>query len=195
MPWYSWSIDARLCKTGGKLHEVEGSVCEKCYALRNNYNFPVVKNAQARRLAGSIHEDFVPAFILVLKTLFGRSKGENRFRWFDAGDLQDVKMLEKIRTIALATPEIVHYLPTKEPGIIAKALKKGPFPPNLIVRISNPMVGQTFKAPPMGLSYSTVGVSSAQDSSVFHCPVSQQGNKCLTCRACWEHMNINYHIH
>jgi len=34
MPWISWDIPAWECKTGGKLVNVKGSICEGCYALK-----------------------------------------------------------------------------------------------------------------------------------------------------------------
>ena len=45
MNCFSFSLDARDCITGSKLRLIEGSTCSKCYALRNNYNYPsVIKN-------------------------------------------------------------------------------------------------------------------------------------------------------
>ena len=46
MPEESFSLSARDCITGAKLHNVPDSVCAKCYALGGMYNFPVVKDAQ-----------------------------------------------------------------------------------------------------------------------------------------------------
>ena len=45
MPCYGYSIPAKYCKTGSKLAKVDGSVCNKCYALDNFYRMPVVENA------------------------------------------------------------------------------------------------------------------------------------------------------
>ena len=50
MPCPAYSIPASLCKVGGKLRKVEGSVCGKCYAMKGNYNYPAVRAALARRL-------------------------------------------------------------------------------------------------------------------------------------------------
>lgn len=200
MPWWSWSISATECITGSKLAAVEGTICSGCYALKGNYRFSNVVEAQERRLAAARTPEFVDAFVIVLKHLLKHQRRErapgvpeNRFRWFDAGDLQDVEMLDKIVQIARATPEISHWLPTRElPVIRAYLASGGNFPPNLVVRTSSPKLGVASKQRPFDLPVSTVGV----DDNVRHqCPASQQGNKCLDCDACWSTRDINYHYH
>lgn len=204
MPWFSWSISAFDCNTGGKLRKIKGSVCESCYACKGNYRFSNVTNAHARRLQALSHPRFVEAFRLVLYMLHERTKKtylykgkkikENRFRWHDSGDLQNMEHLNKIVLIAQSLPHLRFWLPTKEVGIVNKWLKKNKqFPWNLTVRVSNPMKGVDFKQRPMGLSYSTVGVTS---KNVQQCPAPNQGNQCLDCRQCWESdINVNYSLH
>ena len=203
MPWYSFSTSAFDCQTGSKLRQICGSVCSKCYACKGQYPFPNVRIAQDKRMAGTKHDDFVEAFTLVLTTLYGRGKKtynfqgntikENRFRWHDAGDIQSLEHLEKINQIALNTPFLDHWLPTKEAGYVGKFLKKHKqFSNNLTVRISNPMIGETFKTAPMGLPFSTVGVT----QGMSQCSAPQQENKCLDCRMCWDKdKNVNYKAH
>ena len=199
MPWWSWSISATECITGSKLAEVEGTVCSGCYALKGNYRFANVVEAQERRLAAARDPGFVDAFVIVLKHLLKHQRRErrpgvpeNRFRWFDAGDLQDVEMLDKIVQIARATPEISHWLPTRElPVVRAYLAGGGSFPPNLVVRTSSPKIGVAPKQRPFDLPVSTVSAPGARHD----CPASQQGNKCLSCDACWSTRDINYHYH
>jgi hypothetical protein len=198
MPWYGWSISAHECKTGGKLQEIEGTVCHGCYALKGFYNMGNVQAALNRRLDGLKQDDFVPDFIFVLNTLYDKQKSkvkENRFRWHDSGDLQDVKHLQKIVDICQGTPRLVHYLPTKEPAIVRDFIKKGGvIPKNLFVKVSVPKVGDTFKRQPHGLDFAAVGRN--DDPELFQCPaLAKQGNKCLDCRACWKLGNINYPLH
>lgn len=203
MPWWAWSIDARECRTGSKLRKIENSVCSKCYACKGFYVFKAPRNAMARRLEALKHPQFVEAFILTLNTLYRRGKKtylvdgqqvkENRFRWHDSGDIQGVDHFRMICEIAAGTPEILHYLPTKEPGYVAQFVKKGTIPDNLFVKISNPVIGQDFKKAPSGLPYSTVDV---EGPHLFQCPALRfQGNKCLDCKACWTTANINYPVH
>lgn len=203
MPWFGWSISAFACKTGSKLRQVPGSVCSKCYACKGNYMFPTVKNAHERRLEALSDERFVAAFIMVLTNLYQRTRlayekdgvlvKENRFRWHDSGDLQSLEHLEKINEIALATPFLDHWLPSKEHGIVNQFLKKhGSFAPNLVVRMSAVMTGESFKTRPMGLSFSAVNVT----TELNQCPASQQEGKCKDCRQCWnKDVDVSYPLH
>lgn len=204
MPWFSWSISAEDCVTGEKLRQVEGSVCSDCYACKGCYVFQSVKNAHNRRKEALANPRFVEAFSLVLNTAFHRgrktyiSRGvtykENRFRWHDSGDLQSLDHLEKINQIALNTPNIIHWLPTKEIGILKEFLKKHieGFSPNLTVRLSHPMIGGTWEKSPMDLPFSTVSTGLG-----VKCPAPQQGGKCSDCKNCWiKHVkSVDYKKH
>lgn len=200
MPWWAWSISAAECVTGSKLAAIENTICSGCYALKGHYMFPNVQDAQARRARGAEDPRWVQAFVVVLKRLHAktrkqRSPGmtENRFRWFDAGDLQSPEMLRNINDIALQTPEIDHWLPTREMGIVRDFLSQGgAFAPNLLVRMSAPKVGVAPKRQPFGLSFSTVEAESDAHQCVA---MAEQGNRCLTCDKCWKTGNINYPLH
>lgn len=205
MPWWSWSISAFDCQTGGKLREIEGSICSTCYATRGNYHFRNVKEAHARRRAALDDPRFVEAFIVVLTNLHSKTRAkrtlkdgssitENRFRWHDAGDLQSVEHLRKIVRIAEATPQLEHWLPTKEKAYVKQFLRAGGvIPPNLNIKISSPMVGSLVDPGIPGVSYSTAGYDGPE---VFQCPaLKSQGNKCLDCSACWSSQPVNYPVH
>lgn len=203
MPWYSWSTSAFDCKTGSQLRKVENSTCAACYALKGNYAWPNVKKAHQNRLRALDDPRFVEAFINVLTILYDKSRKtymlngkeikENRFRWHDSGDLQSVDHLKMINEIALATPFLKHWLPTREFGIVNDYLKKGnTFAKNLIVRMSAVIVGEDFPRRPMGLPYSTVGVDQVKNQ----CPAYEQEGKCLDCSTCWDgRKNVNYPLH
>lgn len=199
MPWWSWSIDAALCQTGARLAQNEGTVCSSCYALKGNYVFPNVKAAQERRRKGMEHPQFVEAFVVVLtqlhlKTRKRRADGriENRFRWLDSGDLQSVEMLRQINEIALRTPQIDHWLPTREVRIVAEFLKHSSFAPNLVVRLSTPLVGASPKRRTLGLPMATVGASGGGHDCRA---LADQGNRCLDCDVCWQQRDVNYPLH
>lgn len=197
MPWYGWSISATTCQTGSKLAEVEGTTCSGCYALKGNYRWDVVKAAHERRLAALQDPRFVDAFVVVLNTLIDRqrSKRENRFRWFDSGDLQSVDMLEKIVEIALRTPRVRHWVPTREYKFVRHFLARGgEIPDNLVIRLSHPWLHEEPKGRIMGLPFSTVGVEKRSITSL-DCAAADQGNKCLDCDACWRRVDINYRLH
>ena len=56
-----------------------------------------------------------------------------RFRWFHSGDLQGVNHLRNIIQVCLATPHVLHWLPTRE-GAVLQA-RKGEIPPTQIIRL------------------------------------------------------------
>jgi hypothetical protein len=113
------------------------------------------------------------------------------FRWFDSGDLQNLKMLQQIIKIARNLPQIEFWLPTQERGIM-KQLEE-PLPPNLAVRISTPMIGgrRTMEFPLASIILPRVYRSKWEkrvernSESRHYCPAPLQDNKCGNCRACW----------
>jgi hypothetical protein len=103
--------------------------------------------------------------------------------------------LRQIAEVCEKTPEITHWLPTREFSTVSGYVKQfGPLPENLTVRLSALMFdGPAPIAIAERLGLTTSGAS-AQD---FSCPAPSQGNKCLDCRACWSKdvKNINYKKH
>jgi hypothetical protein len=193
MPGYATSLDARACVTGGKLRKVKGSVCSKCYAMRGNYGFPSVRNAMAKRIAGITHPDWEDAMVFLI--LGHTSFSVPYFRWFDSGDLQSVEHLARIVRIADRTSGIQHWLPTHEVRIVKQFLDTGALiPDNLCIRLSATMLDGL---PPKGLGLPTSTVSTNDNYLGHKCPSSEQGGKCLDCRACWNKQvtNVAYVIH
>ncbi len=191
MPWWGWSISAKHCVTGKKLHQQPGTTCEHCYALKGRYMFPNVTSAHDRRLQALSHPDYVEAFVSVLSHLY---KGtEDRFRWFDAGDLQSVDHLRIICDIARQTPQVRHWLPTREYSFVREYLRSGgDVPENLVIRMSHNLVGQAPSGRLFDLPFSTVDVNRAD---IHQCPAPTTENKCASCDACWTKKDINYHAH
>lgn len=191
MPCHGWSIPAKRCKTGGKLRNVKGSVCEHCYALKGRYSFGNVQNALERRFAALSNPQWVEAMTAAIKG----SESSGFFRFLDAGDLQSLEMLENIAQIARNLPQITFWLPTREYSIVAEYVAKhGAFPSNLTVRLSALMIdGQ----PPVSIAKRLGVVTSGVTKTGFTCPAPNQGNKCLSCRACWNRSveNVNYKVH
>ena len=188
MPGLSYSLPAWECKTGSKLRKVKGSVCSMCYALKGNYTrYPAIKAAQYRRLEAMKNPAWVDAMITVIKR-------QKYFRWHDAGDVQDLQHLNKIFTIAKATPATNHWMPTRE-AWIKDHLDR--CPKNLVIRFSPPMIDM--KAPDSWPNSSSV-ISKDQKwfgaTSVL-CPAPKQDGKCGDCRQCWnpEIKNVSYWKH
>lgn len=191
MPCYSFSTSPMKCKMGAKLRKIKNSVCSVCYAFRGHYQFAIVKAAHARRLAGLTHPLWVKAMAYLINTL----DDSGYFRWHDAGDLQSVAHLKRIIEVCKLTPTQKHWLPTREYGMVARYIAKGgALPANLCVRLSAYMLeGEPPAALANKLGVQTSGVS----KSSYTCPSSEQGNKCLLCRACWDTSvsNVNYKRH
>jgi len=191
MPGQGFSTSPRKCITGSKLRNVKGSVCSICYAFRGHYGFPVVQAAFEKRFAGLSH----PLWVKAMALLINLTEKSGYFRWHDSGDIQSVKHLERIVKVCQATPQIFHWLPTREYGFVSSYIKKyKSFPGNLTVRLSAYMIDGP---PPINLAARLKLPTSGVSKVGFNCPSSNQGNSCSDCRACWDIKvtNINYKRH
>ena len=192
MPGKSWGIDANLCRTGGKLAKVEGSICSTCYANKGMYTlFKQVKISQNTRLA--LFEADRAAWIGAMVKLVG---SESFFRWFDSGDLQSVEMLAAIVAVAVATPGTQHWLATRERGIVKAWLDAGnAWPDNLVCRISATYFDEV---PANRLTpWSSMAHKGTPMAEAWNCPAPAQGGSCGDCRACWSQdvALVTYHAH
>ena len=189
----SFSLSAFDCVTGSKLAKVKDSVCNKCYARRNTYLYPSVKTAQARRIKKLNNPSWAEAMVKLIR-IQALENDTDLFRWFDSGDLQE-GMLAKIVEVCKLTPEIKHWLPTHEAGMIIKDKEKlgGKLPANLIIRLSASMIDGK---PPKSWEYSST-VHKKTEPIGFLCKAKDQGGKCLDCTACWNKdiKNISYMQH
>lgn len=199
MPGSTFAISATMCKTGGKLAEIKGSTCSRCYALKLEKLRPSVhmgwlaNYTKATKLIAADPMQWAKACAFQIERAYAKS-GQPFHRWFDSGDLQSVEMLDAIVRTCNLTPEINHWLPTREATIVRDYLAAhGPFPANLIVRVSATMIGD---APRNATHTSTVHRKG--DTVTGHaCPASTQGNQCGDCRACWSPAvpNVSYPLH
>ena len=191
MPCPTYNTPAKRCVTGSKLRKTKGSTCHGCYAMKGNYLFPSVQQGLEKRFEAFLHPRFVEAMIFMIKRHSAKS---GYFRWFDSGDLNNMAMLEKIVMICQQTPEIEHWLPTREVKVVSDYLKiYKEFPDNLMVRVSAPMIdGLPIK------SYKYTSTVNHKTKPIGHdCPSRFQDNECRDCRACWDRKvtNVSYHKH
>jgi hypothetical protein len=192
MPGTSYGISAKHCKTGSKLAKVPGSVCEKCYAMRDNYVYPSVMAAHETRLAALESPQWVDAIVLQIVKAALKS-GVPYHRWHDSGDLQSMQHLLNIVEVARRLPDINFWLPTKEKQLVNRYLREhGDFPANLCVRLSAAMIDGL---PPVFANTSTV--IDQRRPIGYPCPAPTQGRQCGSCRACWDRRvaNVTYHKH
>ena len=197
MPGSTFAVSAKACNVGGKLAQLKGSVCHKCYALKIQALRPSVNTGwtnnlnKAARLIDSDPQRWVRFMAFQIRKAYEKT-GEAYHRWFDSGDLQSPAMLQAICEVARSTPEIRHWLPTRETKIVKDFT--GAIPDNLIVRISSPMVDDK---PIAGWYWTSTVHSKASEPAGHVCPASKQGNACGSCRACWSDnvRNISYPLH
>ena len=146
IPGSSYSTDSFACRVGSKLALVAGSTCHKCYARRiQSYRDSANKGwtDNYRKATSLIAIDpQLWASAIVKQIVHQANKTSVYFhRWFTAGDLDSVEMLEAIYRVARMTPEIKHWLPTREAKIVKRCRElHGPEPDNLTIRISSTMI-------------------------------------------------------
>jgi hypothetical protein len=199
MPALSTSISIEHCNTGSVLIEIEGSACFGCYADGGRYNMPNVKLALAERFDkyNENPELWVCSIVYILR----HSKLMQRvpfFRWFDAGDIINFDHLVSIYKVVANTPDINHWLPTKEWQLVKMVSTLS----NLVVRLSSPFKNKPFKPishrtqtlPENARHHSVVltqveydrTFDMADDMGMYYCPAHSQDGECQDCRACWD---------
>ena len=181
MPGPAYNLPATACITGAKLVKVPGSVCAGCYALKGRYRFTNVQQALRRRLESLDKPYWIHAMVVLIDKA-------PYFRWHDSGDLQGAWHLKNIFEVCKRTPDTMHWLPTRETGIL-KLMDPDIVPPNLIIRLSGHMInGKNSTFWPWTSTVSTEGKT---------CPAQDQGNQCRDCRACWDRTisNVTYPKH
>ena len=179
MPCKSWSLQALDTCPASK--NKDGSLvdaCKGCYATTGNYRFPNVKAPREHNREDWKREEFVSDFVQELDT-------ERYFRWFDSGDMYDLRLAKKILEIMRATPWINHWLPTRMYKFekFAEVIAEMEALPNVVVRLSSDSInGETIE----GATTSTIchSAENAPEGATV-CEAYTRGGKCGTCRACF----------
>ena len=195
MPNIALGSSATHCVTGSKLRHVEGSVCYACYALKGFYAMSPAINAgeiRYRKIMESKNnpQPWIDGCTRII--LSKRGPDKNWMRWNDSGDLHGAWHIANIVQVALNTPNVSHWLPTREYKFVKDYIESGGIiPENLTIRISAHMVDQS--APDIyGLPKSEVRTT--EDAT---CPSRFQDNSCGDCRKCWskEVEVVSYYKH
>jgi hypothetical protein len=219
MPGTAYGLPVAACRMGAALAQVvAGTACSMCYAAKDHMSWSNPLKAQNRRLAGITHPGWVGAMVRLLSHTHSKAmikvdlghtgvrlkkRGGSRYqwnepgfhRWHDSGDIQSVAHLGKICAVAALTPQIRHWLPTLEIGIVEAYRNVGGIvPENLIIRISSPMLDTPKLRSGMPISSVFTGTP-PQDA--HECPARHQDHKCGSCRACWskEVPHVAYPVH
>lgn len=175
MSWSLQAIDTCPGSSDGKGGLVEA--CQGCYATTGNYRFPNVKAPREFNREDWKRDTWVSDMIEALDN-------SRYFRWFDSGDMYDLKLANKIYRIMLSTPHVKHWLPTRmhkfdkfKPVLEAMQLL-----PNVSVRFSSDSVtGGLIE----GLNTSTI-FSDTLPEGAKECEAYKHDGKCNGCRACYD---------
>jgi len=107
MPCRSWSLQAiDTCPASIGADGELVDACKGCYATTGNYNFPNVKAPRIHNKEDWKREEWASEMIAELDN-------DRYFRWFDSGDMYDLRLAEKILEICKATPWTKHWIPTR----------------------------------------------------------------------------------
>jgi hypothetical protein len=173
----SWSLQA-LDTCQGSIGKDGNLVpaCAGCYATTGNYRFANVKKPREFNKEDWKRDAWVSDMVQALDS-------SRYFRWFDSGDMYDLRLAEKIYNVMELTPWVKHWLPTrmykftKYDSVINRMMNL----PNVVVRLSSDSVtGEIIN----GLTTSTI-FSDTLPSGAFECKAYEHGGKCNGCRACY----------
>ena len=178
MPCRSWSLQALDTCPGSR--KSDGSLvdaCSGCYATTGNYRFSNVKAPREHNREDWKRSDWVSEMVAELDN-------DRYFRWFDSGDLYDIRLAQKILEVMTATPWVKHWLPTRMHKFakFSKVLAKMESLPNVVVRKSSDSIdGGTIP----GLTTSTIASAHNVPSGATVCEAYTRQGKCGSCRSCW----------
>lgn len=175
----SWSLQAlETCPASIGADGELVDACKGCYATTGNYRYGNVKAPREFNREDWKRDAWVPDMVQTLQN-------DRYFRWFDSGDMYDLRLAEKIYEVMQKTPWVSHWLPTrmakfpKFVGILAKMQEL----PNVMVRFSADSVDGTFVS---GVHGSTIVPANNNVLGVEVCQAYENGGKCSGCRKCWD---------
>ncbi len=123
-----WGLPTSTCRKQSP--DNPESTCHKknCYAQRNQYLFPNVIKAQAKRLGSTRNPDFIQG----LSTIFRKHE---YFRMFDSGDFWSRNAIHDVMTAAAHAEDTKVYIPTKKYDDLEYYLSHGgEIPSNVTLR-------------------------------------------------------------
>jgi len=142
MPCKSWSLQAiDTCPASKDSNGDLVPACQGCYATTGNYRFPNVKAPREHNREDWKRDAWVDDMVQELDT-------ERYFRWFDSGDVYDLRLADKILAVMIATPWVKHWLPTRMHKFpkFAPVLAEMDALSNVVVRLSSDsVIGETIQ--------------------------------------------------
>ncbi len=179
MPCRSWSLQALdTCPASRDASGDLVDACKGCYATYGNYRFPNVKAPRVHNREDWKRDSWVSDMVAELDN-------DRYFRWFDSGDIYDVRLARKILEVCESTPWVKHWIPTRMHKFpkFTLVLQRLQSLPNVVLRLSSDsIIGETIEGP----NTSTIGTLEDAPKGSFVCEAYTRGGKCDTCRACWD---------
>ena len=174
----SWSLQAiDTCPGSSDGNGGLVPACQGCYATTGNYRFPNVKAPREFNREDWKRDQWVSDMVQALDS-------SRYFRWFDSGDMYDIRLAEKIRKVMLHTPWVSHWLPTRMHKFdkFKRVISEMQVLSNVVVRFSSDSVtGETIP----GFTTSTI-FSDTVPAGATECQAYQHEGKCNGCRACYD---------
>lgn len=179
----SWSLQAiNTCPASiGKNGELVDA-CKGCYATAGNYRFANVKAPREFNRQAWQQDAFVSDFIKALNK-------ERFFRWFDSGDMYDLRLANKMLEIMQATPHVKHWLPTRMHKFkkFHAVIREMAALDNVVVRLSSDSVtGGMVESELTDTNSTIVPEDALSEYKGFICQAFYQDGKCLDCTACYD---------
>lgn len=179
MPCRSWSLEALVTCPGAKSRD-GGLVdaCKGCYATTGNYNYPNVKAPRQHNKEDWKRDEWVDDMVAELDN-------DRYFRWFDSGDMYELRLALKILEVMRRTPWVNHWMPTRMHKFrkFLAVINEMNALPNVVVRLSSDSVqGEIIEG-----EYTSTIVPYFEDatSEMTACDAYERAGKCGSCRACW----------
>jgi hypothetical protein len=174
----SWSLQAiDTCPGSSDGNGGLVPACQGCYATTGNYRFANVKKPREFNREDWKRDSWVSDMVQALDS-------SRYFRWFDSGDMYDLKLAEKIRKVMLHTPWVSHWLPTRMHKFpkFKRVISEMELLSNVVVRFSSDSVnGEIIQ----GQTTSTI-FSGTVPVGATECQAYQHEGKCNGCRACYD---------
>lgn len=185
----SWSLQAiNTCPASIGADGQLVDACKGCYATAGNYRFANVKAPREFNRQAWQEDSFVQDFIKALNK-------ERFFRWFDSGDMYNIKLAEKMLEIMKATPHVKHWLPTRMYKFekFHAVIQEMAALDNVVVRLSSDSVMGERVESTLTDTNSTVIPEDTVTGFTLHdsvdgmvCKAYHQEGKCLDCTACYD---------
>lgn len=123
LPGFAYGLNARFCRRGGELRGTPGAICSTCYAMNDFYaSWSPVARGHSKRHDGLDHPRWTDAMVRLIQ--HHCRPPNDWFRWHDSGDLQSAAHLERILEVVVRTPDVRHWLPTRELADVAAVLER-----------------------------------------------------------------------